>query len=603
MPKNFTRIHARYSKDGMATKLLLKDFRVLGVSHSTTVWFYNIRGVFQVVFEYQEKSVQRDCLSKLKDIWLCRYHDDNLPDSLSVTLNIHVLHNNPSSVVQEDHKLLPNMGSEHSHRLDEEQELFPLTDGEVVIELVKHNRNSCSGLHSRDENTIPDNSVAKHDQINGNLLLDNVVNGLHTTNTQENTNVTVGQTPLATNNVLSHDSKSEDNIQVLEGKELLTADKVHPCNSFKTREEGAQEIGGQNRLVDDSVHLCHSCGLINCPSFQSTVNEDGETIWGTCQTSGLERSLLHKPLCCSKATQIDTVPRTVTKVSVGVQTDQYVSIVQDYLKTNSKAATLRNSSPQTDITMETLAVLTPSCLFCTKDGTKFHGKCSKTNCQEKPYSKQCSRTDVMKECVRVLETLIKYLVQMQPDYHNLDLFPVVKRFRIVLQLLMQEIHLEENQGFPFQLIQEYLDMLGTGGSTHNAYDTWGNSSQRNTFLHIVSQWLGQEFHKFEPKISQRVEDFKQGHINCIDNLPPAESIIDLVFPSCMKELVVSWTSRASPRGHRGSDHDYSPPVKKICTSDSSSPAYPLVQHILEFANHALVSGVAHVVYSRLRHST
>ncbi|XP_060067379.1 uncharacterized protein LOC132547612 [Ylistrum balloti] len=576
LSKNFTRIHARYSKDGMATKLLLKDFRVLGVSHSTTVWFYNIRGVFQVVFEYQEKKVQRDCLSKLKDIWLCRYHDDNLPENLGVTLDFSSPESGPTPIAQENHN--PHHFVLNNDKPDEGQELFPLNEEEIVIELIQQSQTDSKSSDSRHENTMSNNSTDYFNNLNGISLLDNDVNGTHTSN------------------------KGEEIVPTVVKQALLAADNVQPRQSSQMIDDNTKDLGEQDLKIED-VHLCHSCGSLNCSSFQSTQTDDGETSCGLCTASRLEKNFVHKPLCCNKATQIDTVPRSVTKVSVGVQTDQCISLIHDCPEINSKESIQRNASLQTEITMDTMAVLTPNCLHASADRIKCHNF-SQTSSNNKHHAKQSAKTVVINECISVLKTLIKYLAQMQSVLQNLELSPVLKRFHTILQLLIRDICLEEHLGFPFQLIQEYLDMLVTEGNTDTVDDEWGNSSQRNLFLHIVCHWLGQEFHKFEPLISQRVEDFKQKHINCIDNLPPAERIVDLVFPSFMKELIVNWTSRtsSSPFGCMGSDHDYSPPVKRLCVSDDSSPAYPLVQHILEFANHALVSGVAHVVYSRLRHS-
>ncbi|XP_069136278.1 uncharacterized protein [Argopecten irradians] len=566
MQKNFTRIHARYSKDGMATKLLLKDFRVNGVSHSTTVWFYNIRGVFQVIFEYQEKSVQRDCLSKLKDMWLCRYYDDNLPESLEVTLD--VFQSNFTKGAHEKKKPFEPCKDENNKG----QELFPLTGGEIVVELIKQERNSSDNFESRPETITSNNSKDQQRKINGIFYQDNSVN----------------------------DKDIPEDITV---EKVSKAGYSQACPSDSTPEH--LDVS----CVGDTGQLCHSCGSLDCPSFQYIVKENGEISWGICLASRLE-SMIDKPLCCSKATQIDTVPRSVSKNSVGIQTDQFVSVVNDSLENvsgpkmsprtpKSKAIIHRNAAPQTDINMEMFAVLTPNCINCTNNRNKSHKKFSLKDKKKLPQA-NLSLTSVMKGCVKVLESLLQYLAQvMQTDLQTLELSPVIKRFSVLLQLLIQDMHRKESEGFPLQLIQDYLDKVGRETTTDVVFDSWGNSPQRNATLNIVSHWLGQEFHKFEPKISQRVEDFKQTHINCIDNLPPAESIVDIVFPSFMKELIVCWTSQSHPSPSVTNDHDYSPPVKKLC----SSPAYPLVQHILEFANHALVSGVAHVVYSRLRHST
>jgi len=38
----------------------------MGIKQGISLWFFNTQGLFNIVFEYQPKDVQKDCLSKLK---------------------------------------------------------------------------------------------------------------------------------------------------------------------------------------------------------------------------------------------------------------------------------------------------------------------------------------------------------------------------------------------------------------------------------------------------------------------------------------------------------------------------------------------------------
>ncbi|XP_068678930.1 uncharacterized protein [Montipora foliosa] len=92
----------------------------------------------------------------------------------------------------------------------------------------------------------------------------------------------------------------------------------------------------------------------------------------------------------------------------------------------------------------------------------------------------------------------------------------------------------------------------------------------------ISKYLGDEFHKLQLQIAERVTDFKKRHITSIDNLPPASELVKELFPDCMRVLLLHWIGNQDQQN-----------VNSI------------IQVILELANTSLVSGVAHVMYSRL----
>ncbi|KAL3856466.1 hypothetical protein ACJMK2_011220 [Sinanodonta woodiana] len=171
----------------------------------------------------------------------------------------------------------------------------------------------------------------------------------------------------------------------------------------------------------------------------------------------------------------------------------------------------------------------------------------------------------------------------------------------------------------FQMMEDFLTLLKSdiAETPSDKQDTFGMERQKFLLLQIISDWLGKEFHSLEKEIAKRVDLFKKENINAIDNLPPSQVIIDTLFPSFMKQLIINWLGISEKSDQDNTDlfcfeydHDYSPKIKKprasvtsSVTGESQSPFYPLVQLILEFASNSLVSGVAHVVYSRLRYAT
>ena len=166
----------------------------------------------------------------------------------------------------------------------------------------------------------------------------------------------------------------------------------------------------------------------------------------------------------------------------------------------------------------------------------------------------------------------------------------------------------------FNMMEQYLTLVKSDSYEDSVDDTFGLSREKYTMLYVVSEWLGKEYHKLESAISKKVEIFKKENLTTIDSLPPSESTIDMLFPSFMKQLLVCWLGATEDLAVLNldwltatafADHNYSPPAKmrKSASCNNDRPLFPLVQLILEFATDSLVSGVAHVVYSRLRYAT
>ncbi|XP_042344797.1 uncharacterized protein si:ch211-110p13.9 [Plectropomus leopardus] len=98
----------------------------------------------------------------------------------------------------------------------------------------------------------------------------------------------------------------------------------------------------------------------------------------------------------------------------------------------------------------------------------------------------------------------------------------------------------------------------------------------------IGRWLGQQFHAANSSISQKVEGFKVQHIERISDLPPAEELATELFPEAMRTLLLHWMG-----------------LSEESTVEKRHSEYPILLLILEFANHNLITGVAHVLYSSL----
>lgn len=101
-------------------------------------------------------------------------------------------------------------------------------------------------------------------------------------------------------------------------------------------------------------------------------------------------------------------------------------------------------------------------------------------------------------------------------------------------------------------------------------------------LGCLGRWLGQQFHAANSKISQKVEGFKVNHIDRITDLPPAEDLATELFPEAMQALLLHWMG-----------------LSEESSLEKRRTEYPILLLILEFANHNLITGVAHVLYSSL----
>ncbi|XP_057687437.1 uncharacterized protein si:ch211-110p13.9 isoform X2 [Corythoichthys intestinalis] len=110
----------------------------------------------------------------------------------------------------------------------------------------------------------------------------------------------------------------------------------------------------------------------------------------------------------------------------------------------------------------------------------------------------------------------------------------------------------------------------------------GTAAERDAAETSLAGWLGRRFAAAHADISRRVEAFKERHIQRIGELPPAEELSTQLFPDAMRTLLLNWMGLSR-------DEDWA----------KRQSEYPILLLMLEFANHNLITGVAHVLYSTL----
>lgn len=155
---------------------------------------------------------------------------------------------------------------------------------------------------------------------------------------------------------------------------------------------------------------------------------------------------------------------------------------------------------------------------------------------------------------------------------------IILLFDIVELIINETISAQKLADMILQLLTNLQDLIIKAETT----ETRVNSIYSSHMLFSVSKWLGRQFYIANGSISKQVEEFKTVHINRITDLPPAEELVDKLFPEAMKVLLLSWMGL----------EDNSALWKR-------QSEYPIVLLILEFANHNLITGVAHVLYSSL----
>ena len=183
----------------------------------------------------------------------------------------------------------------------------------------------------------------------------------------------------------------------------------------------------------------------------------------------------------------------------------------------------------------------------------------------------------------------------------------ISLLEIVVDLLLNNDLDNQSSLFLWEILDEYRNTLKDSAQLKDFTDQF--SLNFNVLLCVMSGNLGEQFSSFKKSISSNVDIFKTEHINEIDNLPSAQELVRLLFPHCMRIFMVAWM------GTNGEvDPNCPSPKRRKLRKDfqedesqdkESQPpnVFPFIQLILEFANNVLISGVAHVLYSRLLHSS
>ena len=132
-----------------------------------------------------------------------------------------------------------------------------------------------------------------------------------------------------------------------------------------------------------------------------------------------------------------------------------------------------------------------------------------------------------------------------------------------------------------KLLACFTDILNNY-QTHNIADNDNREPDNKDVLCNVSNWVGMQFRLYKNDIETSVTEFKRRHIATIDKLPPSKAVVEELFPQSMIVFLKAWMD-----------------VETEETNCKKWLPYPSIQLILEIANQTLVSGVSHVLYSRL----
>ncbi|KAM9810903.1 uncharacterized protein ACB057_004865 [Neosynchiropus ocellatus] len=170
-------------------------------------------------------------------------------------------------------------------------------------------------------------------------------------------------------------------------------------------------------------------------------------------------------------------------------------------------------------------------------------------------------------------------------YDKQEQLSVLENLQDVWKSKINESPLKSNYSLSV-LVETTLNNLEEKNVTETVMNLLNTKDWSWTFssslLDSVARWLGCQFHLANCSISQKVEEFKLQHIERISELPPAEELTVELFPEAMRTLLLHWMG-----------------LSEESSVDKRRSEYPILLLILEFANHSLITGVAHVLYSTL----
>ena len=199
------------------------------------------------------------------------------------------------------------------------------------------------------------------------------------------------------------------------------------------------------------------------------------------------------------------------------------------------------------------------------------------------------------------DSLIQILVTFIGSQCPLEVTEISEIVTLTLEMLKVET-MSNDRAIDFNLFKIYLkELQNTNDTGYIDDEAFELSRGRSIFLMVLCKYIGTISYSLRDNIEQRVKEFKQEHINCIDNLPPPKIIIDQIFPSFMRILISTWMAgdSLSEETQISSCHGYSLHAEHSYWDDRGCP-YPLIQLILELVNNSLISGTAHVVLSAIK---
>ena len=240
-------------------------------------------------------------------------------------------------------------------------------------------------------------------------------------------------------------------------------------------------------------------------------------------------------------------------------------------------------------------------------------------CQRSYVGQQRSSTETDGEIKFLVDNILD-LLQDKMATVSVSGQDLLQKLVVLIEFFRHEFLVSDPSGeigaFPFSILEQYTSLIKNCATQKLFGNTFDIPCRRNAVLCLLSEWLGTQLHLLSDALQRKVMKFKEKNINCVENLPGPRTLVDLVFPQCMQILLVHWLGQEEEEldaedGHGTSDHSYSSvdvdddgehPSTAKGASVASSDKFPFIQFILEFANNALISGVAHVVYSRLVNS-
>ena len=243
-------------------------------------------------------------------------------------------------------------------------------------------------------------------------------------------------------------------------------------------------------------------------------------------------------------------------------------------------------------------------------------------CQRSYFGQQRHSTECDDEMKFLVDDILE-LLQDKMTTLSVSGQDLLQKLVVLIEFFRHEFLVTDPSGespaFPFSVLEQYTLLIKNCATQKLFGNKFDIACRRNAVLCLLSEWLGSQMHLLSDALQCKVMTFKERNINCVENLPCPRTLVDLVFPRCMQILLVHWLGQEEEEvdageGHGASDHSYSSldvdddgehpsTAKGASVASTTTPdKFPFIQFILEFANNALISGVAHVVYSRLVNS-